>query len=96
MREKGLLGALVLLALVLRGAWLGSPLLWIDEALTPDSSRYWDAGLYHPGGPQPLQVKQYRRVEGLIDHPPQAVVKTVTVKVTDSRGAVLASHSVQM
>ncbi len=50
----------------------------------------------HPGGPQPLQVKQYRRVEGLIDHPAQAVVKTVTVKVTDSRGAVLASHSVQM
>ena len=32
MREKALAGALVLLALVLRGAWLGSPLLWIDEA----------------------------------------------------------------
>lgn len=54
----------------------------------------WTQG--HPGGPQPLQVKQYRRVEGLLDHPAQAVVKTVTVKVTDSRGAVLASHSVQM
>ncbi len=49
-----------------------------------------------PGGAQPLQVRQYRRVEGLIDHPPQALVKTVTVKVTDARGAVLASHSVQM
>jgi hypothetical protein len=49
-----------------------------------------------PGGPQPLQVRQYRRLEGLIDHPPQAVVKAVTVKVTDSRGALLASHSVQM
>ncbi|MFT3666640.1 DUF6776 family protein [Piscinibacter sp.] len=49
-----------------------------------------------PGGAQPLQVKQYRRVEGLIEHPPQAQVKTVTVKVTDARGAVLASHSVQM
>ena len=50
----------------------------------------------HPGGPQPLQVKQYRRVEGLIDHPAGAVVKSVTVKVTDTRGALLASHSVQM
>ncbi len=49
-----------------------------------------------PGGAQPLQVKQYRRMEGLIDHPPQAVIKTVTVKVTDARGAVLASHSVPM
>jgi hypothetical protein len=43
-----------------------------------------------------LQVKQYRRVEGLIDHPPQAVIKMVTVKVTDTRGAVLASHSLKM
>jgi hypothetical protein len=48
------------------------------------------------GGTQPLQVKQYRRVEGLIDHPPQAVIKMVTVKVTDTRGAVLASHSLKM
>jgi hypothetical protein len=43
-----------------------------------------------------LQVKQYRRVEGMVDHPPQAVIKVVTVKVTDTRGAVLASHSVKM
>ena len=48
------------------------------------------------GGAHPLQVRQYRRVEGLIDHPPTAVIRTVTVKVTDGRGAVLASHSVQM
>ncbi len=48
------------------------------------------------GGVQPLQVKQYRRVEGLIDHPPRAVVKTVTAKVSDSRGAVLATHSVPL
>ena len=48
------------------------------------------------GGPQVLQFKQYRRVEGVIDHPAQAVVKTVTVKVTDARGAVLASHTVKM
>ncbi len=36
-----------------------------------------------PGGAQALQVKQYRRVEGVIDLPPQAVVKTITAKVVD-------------
>jgi len=36
-------------------------LLWIDEALTPDSSRYWDINLYKPGGPQPSFDKQFVR-----------------------------------
>jgi len=36
-------------------------LLWIDEALTPDSSRYWDAALWKPGGPQPSFDKQFVR-----------------------------------
>src|SRR5438477_7060239 len=27
-------------------------LIWIDEALTPDSSRFWPASQYRPGGPQ--------------------------------------------
>ncbi len=36
-------------------------MLWIDEALTPDSSRYWDLGLYVPGGPQPSFDKQFVR-----------------------------------
>jgi hypothetical protein len=49
-----------------------------------------------PVNPVTLQVRQYRRVEGLIDHPPQAVVQAVTVKVTDSRGAVLATHTLRM
>jgi len=38
----------------------GDPLL-IDEALTPDSSRYWPADQYAPGGPQPSFDKQYVR-----------------------------------
>ena len=29
-----------------------------------------------------MQFKQYRRVEGVLDLPPQAVVQTVTAKVT--------------
>jgi phosphoribosylaminoimidazole-succinocarboxamide synthase len=36
-------------------------LLLIDEILTPDSSRYWPADQYAPGGPQPSFDKQYVR-----------------------------------
>jgi phosphoribosylaminoimidazole-succinocarboxamide synthase len=32
-----------------------------DEALTPDSSRFWPADQYAPGGPQPSFDKQYVR-----------------------------------
>ena len=32
-----------------------------DEVLTPDSSRYWPAAEYAPGGPQPSFDKQYVR-----------------------------------
>lgn len=36
-------------------------IVWIDEALTPDSSRFWPMGQYRPGGPQPSFDKQYVR-----------------------------------
>ena len=36
-------------------------LLLIDEALTPDSSRYWPLDGYRPGGPQPSFDKQFVR-----------------------------------
>ena len=36
-----------------------------------------------PGGVQVLQFRQYRRIEGVLDLPPQAVVKTVTAKVVE-------------
>jgi phosphoribosylaminoimidazole-succinocarboxamide synthase len=36
-------------------------LLLIDEALTPDSSRYWPLDTYQPGGPQPSFDKQFVR-----------------------------------
>ncbi len=35
------------------------------------------------GGVQPLQFRQYRRVEGMVDLPPQAVVKNVSAKVVE-------------
>jgi len=36
-------------------------LILIDEVLTPDSSRFWPADAYRPGGPQPSFDKQYVR-----------------------------------
>jgi phosphoribosylaminoimidazole-succinocarboxamide synthase len=36
-------------------------LVWIDEALTPDSSRFWPADSYQPGRAQPSFDKQYVR-----------------------------------
>ncbi len=36
-------------------------LLLIDEVLTPDSSRFWPAGLYQPGQSQPSFDKQFVR-----------------------------------
>jgi len=40
---------------------VGSDLMWIDEALTPDSSRFWPAAQYKPGSAQPSFDKQYVR-----------------------------------
>jgi len=40
---------------------IGDQLIWIDEALTPDSSRFWPADGYAPGKPQPSFDKQYVR-----------------------------------
>jgi len=36
-------------------------LVLADEALTPDSSRFWPGDAYAPGGPQPSYDKQYVR-----------------------------------
>src|SRR3981081_792985 len=40
---------------------LDGELIWIDEALTPDSSRFWPAAEYRPGGAQPSFDKQFVR-----------------------------------
>ena len=40
---------------------LNDQLIWIDEALTPDSSRFWPAAQSRPGGPQPSFDKQFVR-----------------------------------
>ncbi len=40
---------------------LDGQLIWIDEAMTPDSSRFWPKDQYQPGGAQPSFDKQFLR-----------------------------------
>jgi phosphoribosylaminoimidazole-succinocarboxamide synthase len=40
---------------------LDGRIIWIDEAFTPDSSRYWDASLYRPGHSPASYDKQFVR-----------------------------------
>ena len=36
-----------------------------------------------PGGPQALQFRQYRRLEGMVDLPPQAIVTNVSARLVE-------------
>ena len=69
----------------------GTPqLLLIDEALTPDSSRFWDAQTYTPGGPQPSFDKQPLRdyldtVPGWNKQPPPPTLPPDVVEQTAAR-----------
>lgn len=49
-----------------------------------------------PGGARSLQFKHYRRVEGVIDFPADAVVKILQVRVTDAAGAVRAQQTLKL
>ena len=65
-------------------------LLLIDEALTPDSSRFWDAATYAPGGPQPSFDKQFVRdylegVPGWDKQPPAPDLPTEIIEGTARR-----------
>lgn len=48
------------------------------------------------GGSRDVKVRQYARVEGMIDHPPEAVIKTVQVRVMDQKGALRATQTVRL
>jgi hypothetical protein len=49
-----------------------------------------------PGGARPLTLKQYARVEGLVEHPPGAVIRSVQARVIDAKGAVRATQTLKM
>ncbi len=48
-----------------------------------------------PGGAQALQFRQYRRIEGLVDLPPQAVVKNVSARLLEG-SATRAVQSIKL
>jgi phosphoribosylaminoimidazole-succinocarboxamide synthase len=68
-------------------------LIWIDEALTPDSSRFWPMDLYTPGGAQPSFDKQYVRDYLLsirwdkkppVPRLPEEIIRTTAQKYEDA------------
>ena len=60
-----------------------------DEVLTPDSSRYWPAETWRPGGPQPSYDKQYVRdfatSTGWDKRPPAPALPAEVVTATRAR-----------
>ena len=63
-------------------------IILIDEVLTPDSSRFWPAAHYQPGGPQPSFDKQFVRdwLESTTwdkNSPPPALPDEVVEKTRD-------------
>ena len=67
----------------------GDELLLIDEVLTPDSSRYWPADRWAPGGSPPSFDKQYVRdhvtAAGWDRRPPAPALPDEVVEATRSR-----------
>jgi len=47
-------------------------------------------------GPKPLQFRQYARLEGSIDLPPDVVLKSVQARVYDHQGALRATQSAKL
>ena len=68
---------------------LNGELIWIDEALTPDSSRFWPADEYRPGQAQASFDKQYVRdyleQVGWNKQPPGPVLPANVVNATRAR-----------
>jgi phosphoribosylaminoimidazole-succinocarboxamide synthase len=71
------------------GLGAGDEVIWIDEALTPDSSRYWDASTYRPGAAPPSYDKQFVRdyldAQGWKHEPPAPVLPPDVVRGTSER-----------
>ncbi len=69
--------------------WLGGTLILIDEALTPDSSRFWAVETYAPGRPQASYDKQPLRdwlvAQGWNDSMPMPDLPASVVAATSAR-----------
>ena len=69
--------------------WIGGGLALIDEVLTPDSSRFWDAAQYRPGSSPPSFDKQYVRdfvaASGWTKEPPAPTLPPAVIAGTRER-----------
>jgi phosphoribosylaminoimidazole-succinocarboxamide synthase len=69
--------------------WIGPELALIDEVLTPDSSRFWDAAAWRPGASPPSFDKQYVRdhviAAGWNREPPAPVLPEAVIAGTRDR-----------
>jgi phosphoribosylaminoimidazole-succinocarboxamide synthase len=69
--------------------WIDGELALIDEVLTPDSSRFWDAELYAPGSAPASFDKQYVRdfvsASGWNKEPPAPTLPSDVIEGTRSR-----------
>ena len=81
-RERGI----VLADTKMEFGFLNGELILIDELLTPDSSRFWDAEGYAPGKSQPSYDKQYVRdwltAQGWNQEPPAPELPSDVVERT--------------
>ncbi len=66
-------------------------LILIDEAFTPDSSRYWDIDIYEPGHPQPSYdkefVREWLRESGWDMEPPAPMLPDDIIRKTAAKYA---------
>ena len=87
--ERALTSGLILADTKFEFGFHDGEVILIDEVLTPDSSRFWDAEQYRPGGPQPSFDKQYVRdyLEqlGWNKQPPAPSLPDEVVEGTSSR-----------
>ena len=69
--------------------WIDGELALIDEVLTPDSSRFWDAAHYAPGSSPPSFDKQYVRdfvaASGWNKEPPAPALPETVIAGTRDR-----------
>jgi phosphoribosylaminoimidazole-succinocarboxamide synthase len=69
--------------------WIDGELSVIDEVLTPDSSRFWDAAQYRPGSSPPSYDKQYVRdfvaASGWNKEPPAPTLPSEVIAGTRDR-----------
>ena len=59
--ERAARAGLILADTKFEFGWIDGRVALIDEVLTPDSSRFWDAALYEPGSSPPSFDKQFVR-----------------------------------